>query len=134
MKVLSARHAKEEEEDVRRPYNTDGDACVQVIGEKEGDPHECGDGEHDAEFFHRRHTAPPLAHKEQRCAVDARRLQPVREAAGAARKAVRGEQDEGNGRENGEKRSKNAESEAEKSEDGEKDFFQDHGVVFLSMK
>ena len=63
-----------------------------------------------------------------------RRMQPVLEAAGAACKAVRSEQDEGNGRENGEKCPENAESEAEKSEDGEKDFFQDHGVVFLSMK
>lgn len=88
---------------MRRPYNADGDACVQVIGEKEGDPHECGDGEHDAEFFHRRHTTSPLAHKEQRCAVDTRRMQPVLEAAGAACKAVCSEQDEGNGRENGEK-------------------------------
>lgn len=119
---------------MRRPYNADGDACVQVIGEKEGDPHECGDGEHDAEFFHRRHTTSPLAHKEQRCAIDTRRMQPVLEAAGAACKAVCSEQDEGNGRENGEKCPENAESEAEKSEDGEKDFFQDHGVVFLSMK
>ena len=119
---------------MRRPYNADGDACVQVIGEKEGDPHECGDGEHDAEFFHRCHAAPPLAHEEQRCAVDTRRMQPVLEAAGAACKAVCSEQDEGNGRENGEKCPENAESEAAKSEDGEKDFFQDHGVVFLSMK
>ena len=117
-----------------RPYSTDGDACVQVIGEKEGDPHECGDREHDAEFFHRCHAAPPLSHEEQRCAVDARRMQPVLEAAGAACKAVCSEQDEGNGRENREKCPENAESEAEKSEDGEKDFFQDHGVVFLSMK
>lgn len=117
-----------------RPYNTDGDACVQVIGEKEGDPHECGDGEHDAAFFHRRHAAPPLAHEEQRCAVEARCMQPVLEAAGTVCEAVCSEQDEGNGRENGEKRPENTESEAEKSEDGEKDFFQDHGVVFLSMK
>ena len=119
---------------MRRPHNADGDACVQVIGEKEGDPHECGDGEHDAEFFHRRHAAPPLAHEKECCAVDARRRQPVLEAAGAAREAVRSEQYERNGRENGEKCPENAESKAEKSENGEKDFFQDHGVVFLSMK
>ena len=118
--------AKDKEDDVQEPHETDRHARVRMVGQQEGDAHERRDGKHDAELLPDGHAAPAAAHEHHRLTVDTRCAQPCIQTARAAREAECSEQDEWDGRQDREKCAEDSETEADKPERYIKNFFEDH--------
>ena len=64
------RDTKDEEDDMREPHYTNGDACMRVLREEERNTHECCDGQHDPRFLYEGHAAPPVPHEEHGLTID----------------------------------------------------------------
>ena len=121
-------NAKDKKNNVQHPHDSNGDACVWVIGQEYGNAHEGGYGEHDAQFLCDGHAASSVPHKEHGLAIDLCRAQPCIHAVRPSGKTEGRKQNERNGRQDGKKGTKYTESQAEKTEGYIENFFENHWI------